>query len=117
MFSDDDAVYALGRTRESGPLALCEVHPQPRHLATIEQPSGHLLEDPRYLGRFGECRYFVCADAVEYFEGDRDGGDDRGPGLDTTLQDSDIESNWDQVLRPPRLRPAPAVKGCCYSML
>jgi len=29
--------------------------------------------------------------------GDRDGGDDRGPGLDTTLQDSDIESNWDQV--------------------
>jgi hypothetical protein len=49
--------------------------------------------------------------------GDRDGGDDRGPGLDTTLQDSDIESNWDQVLRPPRLRPAPAVKGCCYSML
>jgi hypothetical protein len=34
--------------------------------------------------------------------GDRDGpggGDDRGPGLDTTLQDSDIESNWDQVLQ------------------
>ena len=33
--------------------------------------------------------------------GDRGGPDgdvDRGPGLDTTLQDSDIESNWDQVL-------------------
>lgn len=33
--------------------------------------------------------------------GDRggpDGDQDRGPGLDTTLQDSDIESNWDQVL-------------------
>ena len=29
--------------------------------------------------------------------GDREGGEDRGPGLDTTLQDSDIESNWDQV--------------------
>lgn len=29
--------------------------------------------------------------------GGRDGGEDRGPGLDTTLQDSDIESNWDQV--------------------
>jgi translation initiation factor 4A len=24
-------------------------------------------------------------------------GEDRGPGLDTTLQDSDIESNWDQI--------------------
>jgi hypothetical protein len=33
--------------------------------------------------------------------GDRNDGpgdNDRGPGLDTTLQDSDIESNWDQVL-------------------
>jgi len=29
--------------------------------------------------------------------GGRDGDNDRGPGLDTTLQDSDIESNWDQV--------------------
>jgi hypothetical protein len=34
---------------------------------------------------------------LEATMGDRDGGDDRGPGLDTTLQDSDIESNWDQV--------------------
>jgi len=29
--------------------------------------------------------------------GPRDGEEDRGPGLDTTLQDSDIESNWDQI--------------------
>jgi len=27
----------------------------------------------------------------------RDDGEDRGPGLDTTLSDADIESNWDQV--------------------
>ena len=33
--------------------------------------------------------------------GDREGGEDRGPGLDTTLQDSDIESNWDQVPASP----------------
>lgn len=39
--------------------------------------------------------------------GGRDGGEDRGPGLDTTLQDSDIESNWDQVRGPAVQR-----KGC-----
>eukprot|EP00961_Rhodomonas_salina_P144244 1942110-Rhodomonas_salina.2 len=30
-------------------------------------------------------------------DGAREGGEDRGPGLDTTLTDADIESNWDQV--------------------
>jgi hypothetical protein len=31
-------------------------------------------------------------------DGPRDGADgERGPGLDTTLTDADIESNWDQV--------------------
>jgi len=40
--------------------------------------------------------------------GGPDGGEerDRGPGLDTTLQDSDIESNWDQVCLP--------LSVCCH---
>ena len=55
VFPGDDAgtVCALGRVRLRGPLTLCTVHPAVEHVAVVPQPEGHLLEDPRYLGRRG----------------------------------------------------------------
>ena len=68
VFVRGTEVCALGRARENGPLKLCRVFPQPGHLATVPQPPGHMLEDPRHLGFYSGRHYFICADAIEYFE-------------------------------------------------
>ena len=68
VFMRGEEVCALGRMKQGGALAICRVFPQVRHLATLEQPNGHMLEDPRYLGFYDECDHFLCADAIEFFE-------------------------------------------------
>ena len=67
-----DPVLALGRRKMGGGLAVCRVAPAVAHAAYVDQPEGHMLEDPRYLGAWDGAAAFVCADAIEYFEGKPD---------------------------------------------
>ena len=60
-----DPVLALGRREMGGGLAVCRVAPAVAHVAYVDQPAGHVLEDPRYLGAWGGAAAFICADAVE----------------------------------------------------
>ena len=50
----------------------CAAWRPPWHAAYVDQPAGHMLEDPRYLGAWEGAAAFVCADAIEYFEGKPD---------------------------------------------
>ncbi len=67
VFCWEDTVYALGRESETGPLKLCSLRPDVRHVAVIPQPPAANLEDPRYLGVFNNQLAFLCADGMEYY--------------------------------------------------
>ena len=69
VFGLQGQLYALGRRKMQGALAVCALHPTPRHVAEVALPSGHVLEDPRFLGLWQGLAVFVAADAHEYFSG------------------------------------------------
>lgn len=70
VYTDNGITYAFGRRKERGPLLLCTIDPDVKHVAVVEQPDGFLLEDPRYLGQWNECHYFIGANAYAFFSPD-----------------------------------------------
>lgn len=69
VFGLHGQLYAIGRRCMQGPLTVCCIHPAPAHVAEVPLPTGHVLEDPRFLGLWQGAAVFIAADAHEYFSG------------------------------------------------